>query len=434
MMAIQTKNASNPLVKTEPEFEELRQSQETRNEVIINYIQMAVFGIVCLANVASHFLPFAPYRASALLLSFVFISFFARVALFFYLRSHPPYTPARKHLIAALDLIVYTAAPLLLGLQGAYPWMFLCLFAICIYTMVITLSGLRYSTRVVIYTGVATLLLYLAIFPALAPPLFRLPLAMVGTITLGCVAVCTAYSVASLIRIHRDAAAKEHLARFLSPELVEQVMNEPKLLERVTERRNATVIFTDIRGFTRFSEKMSPENVVEFLNEFLEEMTGAIMEHKGMLDKYIGDAVMGVFGVPFHADDHALRALRAALDMRDRLRPLNVKLRHKGLPELSIGIGLHTGELLIGAIGSTRRLDYTVIGDTVNVASRIEGMTRSYPVEILLSDATREAIAGAVSLHWIADVQVRNRAEPLTLWSPDPPRQDSQGHTTEDAA
>ena len=158
------------------------------------------------------------------------------------------------------------------------------------------------------------------------------------------------------------------------------------------------------------------------------------MDHKGMLDKYIGDAVIGVFGVPFDADDHALRALHSAMDMRDRLNKLNVKLKQKGLPQLSIGIGLHTGELLIGAIGSTRRLDYTVIGDTVNVASRIEGMTRSYPVEILLSDSTREAIAGAVKLYQIATVQVRNRIEPLMLWSPDPPGEKLEGQSEKDAA
>jgi adenylate cyclase len=434
MMATQTKPTPSPLVNIEPEFEKLRQIQETHNEVIVNYIQMAVFGSVFLANVTTRFLPLAPYRASTLLLLFIIASFFARVLLFFYLRSNPPYNPARKYLVSTLDIIIYTAAPVLLGIQGAYPWLFLSLFIICNYAMLIALSGLRYSTRVVVYTGVTTLLLHLLIFPALAPPAFSLPVAMVGVLTLGCVAVCTAYSVKSLIRIHRDATAKEQLARFLSPELVEQVMSEPKLLQRSTERRTATVIFTDIRGFTKFSEKMSPEKVVEFLNEFLEEMTVAIMDHKGMLDKYIGDAVMGVFGVPFYADDHALRALRAAVDMRDRLHRLNVKLIQRGLPELSIGIGLHTGELLIGSIGSSRRLDYTVIGDTVNVASRIEGMTRSYPVEILLSDATREAIAGAAILHRIATVQVKNRVEPLTLWSPDPPRDDSEGRAQENAA
>jgi class 3 adenylate cyclase len=419
---MKVKEYANSPVKTEPEFEKLRQSQETRNEIIINYIQMIIIGIVFLANVATHFSSAAPYRASALLLSFVATAFIARLAIFFYLRKQPPYKPTRKYVISTLDLAAYTGVALLLGAQGAYPWLFLSVRVICTYAMLIALSGLRYSTRVVIYTGLATLLLNTSIFALLAPATFRWPTAMLGVITLSCVAICTAYNVASLIRIHRDAAAKESLARFLPPELVEQVMNDPGLLQRKTERRNATVIFTDIRGFTRFSEKMSPEQVVEFLNDFLEEMTGAIMDHNGMLDKYIGDAVMGVFGVPFYADDHALRALKTALDMRDRLNRLNINLKEKGLPELSIGIGLHTGELLIGAIGSTRRLDYTVIGDTVNVASRIEGMTRSYPVEILLSDATRAAIAGAIELYQIATVQVKNRVEPLILWSPDLPR------------
>jgi adenylate cyclase len=113
--------------------------------------------------------------------------------------------------------------------------------------------------------------------------------------------------------------------------------------------------------------------------------------------------------------------LNAAIDMRERLHALNHKLEKRGLPALSIDIGLHTGELLIGAIGSTRRLDYTVIGDTVNVASRIEGMTRSYPVEILLSDSTRARIDDDVTLHEIATVTVKNRDEPITIWSPDPP-------------
>ncbi len=140
-----------------------------------------------------------------------------------------------------------------------------------------------------------------------------------------------------------------------------------------------------------------------------------------MLDKYIGDAVMGVFGVPVICSDHPQRALAAAIDMQQRLAALNRRLQQDGLPTLSIGIGLHTGELLIGAIGSKRRLDYTVIGDTVNVASRIEGMTRRFPVEILLSDSTRAAIGDDVTLFQIATVNVKNREEPITLWSPDPP-------------
>jgi class 3 adenylate cyclase len=406
---------------TEPAFEKLRQAQETRNEIIINAIHMAILVLVFLLNLATRLLPVAPYRAPLWVLALIAVWLTGRLAIVVYLRRAPAYQPLRKYVMSMLDVIFFTSAALGLGFQGAYPWVVISLFNVCTYAIVIALSGLRYSTRVVVLTGVTTVVLHTIFFSLPLTSDLRLPATMIGLLTQGSVTACASYSVASLIRMHRDAALKDHLARFLAPELVEQMVKEPGLLQRRTERRIATVLFTDIRGFTRVSERMAPEKVVQFLNEFLEEMTDAIMDHHGMLDKYIGDAVMGVFGVPFHAEDHALRAFRAATDMRDRMVRLNATLVDRGLPELSIGIGLHTGELFIGAIGSTRRLDYTVIGDTVNVASRIEGMTRSYPVEILMSESTRQAIGDVVPLYEIATVQVKNRAEPLTLWSPDPP-------------
>ena len=414
-----------PPVETAPEFEKLRQAQETHNEIVINYIWMAILASAFLWNLTTRLLPVAPYRASIAMLAFIVAAFASRFVVFVYLRNAPTYLPARKYGIAALDLFVFTMAAFLLGaLRTDSEWaIVVSLFNICAYAMAIALCGLRYSTKVVMFSGIASMLLHTVFFAIPLEATFRFPSIMIGLLTHGVVTVCAAYSVASLIRMHRNSAMKEQLARFLPPELVEQVAKEPDLLQRKTERRNATVIFADIRGFTRLSEQMSPEKVVEFLNDFLDEMTGAILDHKGMLDKYIGDAVMGVFGVPYPSDDHALRALRAAIDMRDRLKRLNVSLKQKQLPELSVGIGLHTGDLLIGAIGSTRRLDYTVIGDTVNVASRIEGMTRNYPVEILVSGATREAIGGAIELYQIATVQVKNRVEPLILWSPDRNRQ-----------
>ncbi len=403
-------------------FEQLRRIRETRNELLINYVQMAHFAVVLVANVATHFLPVAPYRASSALLALLAASLGIRVLLWLYLRGEPHYHPARKFVVSTVDLVVFTGSPLLLGWQGAYPWLFLSAFAVCIYAMLIVLSGLRYSAAAVAYNGGMTMLLHAAIFPWVVPSEFHLPVFIVGLVTLGCIAFCTWYGTTSLVQIYQEATAKEQLARFLPPELVEQLANEPDLLERKAERRVATVIFADIRGFTRISEDMAPERVVEFVNQFLEEMTTAIMRHQGMIDKYLGDAVMGVFGVPLHAEQHARRALDAAMEMRDRLLQLHAALAAQGLPQLSIGIGLHTGELFIGAIGSSRRLDYTVMGDTVNVASRIEGLTRSYPVEILLSEATRNAVDGAVPLYEIAMVQVKGRNTQLQLWSPDPPR------------
>ncbi len=296
-------------------FEPLRREQETRNEITINFIQMVHFAVVLFANVMTHFLPVAPYRASVPVLALLAGSLLARVGFWGYLRRDPPYHPGRRYVVSVFDLLVFTAAPLLLALQNAYPALFLQVFAVCIYAVLIAQSGLRYCVRLVVLTGAATFLLHAAVFVVPSAPDYRLPLLCVGGVVLGSITACTASGVATLMRIHREAAVKDQLARFLPTELVTQMARQPDLLTRKTERRVATVIFTDVRGFTSLSEKLPPEKVVEFLNQFLEEMTAAIMNHQGMLDKFIGDAVMGVFGVPLPTEDHAVRALRAALDM-----------------------------------------------------------------------------------------------------------------------
>lgn len=206
-------------------------------------------------------------------------SLLARVVIFFYLRSEPPYSRWRKYVISTFDLVIFTAGPLLLARQDAYPWLFLSVFVVCIYALLIVLAGLRYSRQVVVFNGVATAVLHGLLFALPTEAAYRLPVLVIGLLTLGITTLCIAYCVESLIRIHGEAAIKEKLARFLPPELVEQVTRQPDLLDRKTQRREATVIFTDIRGFTRFSEQLPPEQVVEFLNAFLEEMTLAIMEH-----------------------------------------------------------------------------------------------------------------------------------------------------------
>ena len=261
------------------EFEQIRQQQETRNEIVINYVQMAHFGLVLVANLLTHVLPVASYRAGAMLLGLFAASLLVRVSIFFYLRSEPIYSLWRKYLISTIDLAIFTAGPFLMAMQGAYPWLFLRVFAVCIYTLLIVLAGLRYSRRVVVFTGTATVVLHGLLFALPAEEEYRLPLLMIGLLTLGITTLCTAYCVESLIRIHREAALKEQLARFLPPELVEQISRQPDLLDQKTQRRMATVIFTDIRGFTHFSEKLPAEQVVKFLNAFLEEMTVAIMDH-----------------------------------------------------------------------------------------------------------------------------------------------------------
>ncbi len=407
------------------EFESLRRRQETQNEKIINYVQAVHYGVVALANVATHFVSVAPYSAPMGLIALLTFACVSRIGLIFYFRLDPPYRSLRKYYITSFDLFMLVVAAWMLLSISAYRVDLLAIFAVCIFSMLIVLSGLRYSFGVVMYTGIVSLLLHGFIFVPQQEWLMIGPVLTIGSVTLSTVTLGVGYSVTSLVRMHREAVLKQQLARFLPADLVEQVVLQPHLLERSTQRKEATVIFTDIRGFTRFSEAMPAERVVEFLNEFLEEMTLAIMEYDGMLNKYIGDAVMGVFGVPFNSERHAVRALQAALSMQARLIQLNKSLVERGLPELSIGIGLHTGELLIGAIGSKQQLDYTVIGDTVNTASRIEGLTRNFPVEILVSESTKDAIGEFCTLYRIAEVSVKNRDQPLTVWSPDPPVSDA---------
>jgi adenylate cyclase len=183
-----------------------------------------------------------------------------------------------------------------------------------------------------------------------------------------------------------------------------------------------TVMFTDLRGFTRFTEHRSPELVIEALNRYFDEQSDAILEHGGTLVAYRGDGFLAVFGAPLEVDDHADRALRTARDMVGvRLSRFNDWLRENGLgEEVHMGVGLDTGPFMSGNVGSLRRLEYTVHGDAVNTASRIEGMTKTVGAPILFSEATREALVlPPDDLRHMGEHEVRGRDSTVSLWTVD---------------
>lgn len=419
----------SPLAEIAPDsstrlFDSLRCSRETQNEIIISYIQIGALLSAFLVNVATHVLPIAPYVGSDYRLIICGVAIAARLIIVAVLHKKPVYVRWRKYGISSFDLLVFTVLLNDLGVQSAYPWTFVTAFSLCAYAILVILNGLRYSTNVVLYNTFIASILYAVVFIPHIPADYRVITFLLSIGMLMPTAFCVSYSVKSLLQMHQESTLKEHLTRFLAPELVQQVALDPALLQRSTKRQMGTVVFADIRGFTRLSETLPPEDVVEALNAFLQEMTTAILHHQGMVDKYIGDAVMGVFGVPLRTTDHATRALRAALEMRDRMVLLNETLHQRGLPQLAIGIGIHTGEVLIGTIGSRMRLDYTVIGDTVNTASRIEGLTRRYGVDILLSQETCRCLTSPLKLYEIDTVQVKNRQQPLVVWSPELPQEE----------
>lgn len=182
----------------------------------------------------------------------------------------------------------------------------------------------------------------------------------------------------------------------------------------------ATVLFCDIRGFTTLSEQINPTQVVSLLNKFFSSMEQCIVKHNGIINKYIGDAIMAIFGVPLQNENQALDAYKCCLEMRQTLTNLNKELEAENLPQIKFGIGLHTGNVLAGNIGSNSRMEYTVIGDTVNVASRIESLCKEYNWDLLLSETTVEGIVtcgGSLpKLESMGETQIRGRKTTISIY------------------
>ena len=184
------------------------------------------------------------------------------------------------------------------------------------------------------------------------------------------------------------------------------------------ETVEVSVMFCDIRSFTAMSESMEPKDVVSLLNVYFTRLGECITKNHGIINKYIGDALMAIFGAPVHSDNHAKDAYNAALDMRKALVELNKEFEKEGKPTIRFGIGIHSGKVLAGNIGATNRMEYTVIGDTVNTASRIESLCKEYKTDLLLTESTKNML-GEVGNHLnlVADAAIRGKEETVKLYN-----------------
>ncbi|MBV9108859.1 MAG: adenylate/guanylate cyclase domain-containing protein [Gemmatimonadetes bacterium] len=212
------------------------------------------------------------------------------------------------------------------------------------------------------------------------------------------------------------ARIRSMFQQYVPPAVVGELIHRPELLALGGEERVATILFSDVRGFSRVAEGLAPRDLVALLNEYLTAMTDVVVAHGGIVDKYLGDALMAEFGVPVPVDDHAARACRAALRMRDALRTLREGWARRGMPELHARIGINTGQVLVGNLGSFRMMDYTCMGDHVNLASRMEGANKEYGTEILVTEFTWRAIAGQFIGREIDRVRVLGRGEPVGIY------------------
>ena len=283
-------------------------------------------------------------------------------------------------------------------------------------TVLITWVAIRKSvitgTLVTLGTGLAILFGNLAlwkygqvVFP-LAPPLIFL---------------LTLFVLHSLYGFFVESRGKRHLSRMFSqyipPELVEEMDTRKETASMESESRELTVMFADVRDFTSISEAMQPKDLSHLMNEYLTPMTRVIHTHRGTIDKYMGDAIMAFWGAPLHYPDHAKYAVETALEMTRTLVELNKVFKAKSWPELRIGVGLTTGVMSVGDMGSEFRRAYTVMGDAVNLSSRLEGLTKEYKVPIICSEMTRDAVPDYVYFE-LDRVRVKGKEKPVGIYEP----------------
>lgn len=205
--------------------------------------------------------------------------------------------------------------------------------------------------------------------------------------------------------------------QYIPPELVDELSENPMAYSMDAENRNMTVLFSDVRGFTTISESLEPAELSKLMNAILTPLTSVIHQNRGTIDKYMGDAIMAFWGAPLEDEAHAQHAMKAGYDMIERLQALKHEFKEHGWPEINIGVGINTGEMSVGNMGSEFRMAYTVLGDNVNLGSRLEGLTKNYGVDIIVSETTKEAATDYLYMK-LDRVRVKGKNEPVTIYQP----------------
>ncbi|TGM54821.1 adenylate/guanylate cyclase domain-containing protein [Leptospira biflexa] len=371
--------------------EEILIAREMKNEKTVALVRFVLFSVTSIMDFLSY-LGWINYTIVTpsfitVALDFVFLLF---ASLVLFIVNFLPYQPYLKFFTITLDyfiigLMIFLDPTIQKGNGLIY------FIAMTSAIFVYQFNQLRHSKTGTIYGAFLAFVYFVVISFGLGEeyPFDILPMMIGLAMILGVGYVTTV----SNIEMVKEANTKQMMERFLPSQLVSEFYKNKVQLEPGGENKEVTILFSDIRSFTKFSEQRTAEEVVLFLNEYLSRMTDVIFKFNGTIDKFIGDAIMTVFGAPFKNEDDALRAVKTAVEMIRELTKLNQKM-DLGSDELKVGIGIHTGEAIVGNIGSDRRLDYTVIGDNVNLASRIEGLTKHYGCSILISDTTYLQIEG----------------------------------------
>lgn len=289
------------------------------------------------------------------------------------------------------------------------------MLAVLILGGLLTLVLLRFKPIVGLLASIGLLALLIAAYAAAWARFWVVPMAVPMITLVGLYAFNTAYGFFAESRNKRQMT--KLFGQYVPPELAAEMSRDPAHYTMEGQSRDMTVLFSDIRGFTNFSERLPPAELADVLNAYLSTMTRIVQHQRGTIDKYIGDAIMAFWNAPVDLADHATRAVQTALDMQAALPQLNKEFAARGWPDVQIGIGVNTGRMSVGNMGSEFRMSYTVMGDAVNLGSRLEGITKQYGVGILVTQPTVEADPVHAFMK-IDDVRVKGKETPVAIYQP----------------
>ncbi len=399
-------------------FDNILRQREEKNEKIVAYARLCFISFACLMDLLAYFQVIQYTEIdpdiNTLSLDALFILFSALV-LFIVLKFN--YQPFLKFLTITMD---YSIIGMMVMFDPTIPrepeilkWI------IMIASIFIFMYNLiRFSKVATIYSACLSVIFYLLMsyftYEGLVSDSFPILLALIMILMLGY------YITKTNADMMREANTKKMMERFLPPQLLGELYKHQDNIQMSGNQQTVSILFSDIRAFTELSESLHPSRVVTLLNDYLTLMTDIIFKYEGTIDKFIGDAIMTIYGAPIKTGNEEIRSIFTALEMIEALPSLNAK-HPELLKPIEIGIGIHTGEVIIGNIGSNKRLDYTAIGDNVNLTSRIESLTKFYQCEILISESTFSAIHQSkeiddLIIREIDTVQVKGKSTSVQLY------------------
>ena len=273
-------------------------------------------------------------------------------------------------------------------------------------------------SRFSLFTAIISIVVMLILYLTGCSALYRFGYAIntITPVSMSIITMIFAYSYKYILEDKNKEKIKTAMGKYISEDIMKDVVKNIDELKLGGKKANVTVLFADIRGFTSMSEKMSADEVSVILNEYFTEIEPIVTRHNGVINKFIGDAVMAIFGEPIQDENHPKNAVRCACEMLDKVKELQAKWLEEGKPKIEIGIGINTGEAFVGNIGSEKRMEYTVIGDMVNLASRIEGNNKIYKTNLLISSSTFVHVRGIVDTIKISNVKIRGKEKELDLY------------------